>query len=366
MNNAVFVISEFNPFTRGHAHLVKELRRSYGKVICLMSGAFVQRGTPACADKYLRAKAAVLGGADLVFELPFPFSCLAAPDFARAGVRMGVSLGAQSFGFGAEDDVELIKQAVSAASGADVQDLIKSEKRLSYPKAVAAAVSEAGADGTLLSKPNNILAAEYLRAAAEYAPEAQICCVKRSEEFASSSEVRAAMPRGWKNLVPQTTYETLSGSLADTRALDAAFIADLRLRGVRNDVYGADKGVLARICSAAEECSGVEELCEKAVSATLTKARVRRTLVCSYFGVTPGFARKAPSYALLLAANARGREYLAENKKDFGIPVITKPADYKAAGEKAVCDFEFALGAERVYALTAAGYAPLKATPFFV
>jgi len=35
-----------------------------------MSGDFLQRGVPAIADKYTRTRMALLGGADLVLELP--------------------------------------------------------------------------------------------------------------------------------------------------------------------------------------------------------------------------------------------------------------------------------------------------------
>ena len=364
MNNAVFVISEFNPFTRGHAHLLAELHRSYDTVICLMSGAFVQRGLPACANKYLRAKAAVLGGADLVFELPFPFSCAAAPDFARAGVRLGASLGASAFGFGAEDGLEKIEKASLAATPEKARAAVENDGRLSYPKAVSAALSAAGLESGLLSRPNNILAAEYLRACRVYAPEASLVCVSRDTSLPSSSDVRAAMNGDWSALVPQSTYRTLRGSLADPDPFWSAAIADLRRGAAAGDVYGGEGGVLERISAAAQTCPDVEALCEKAASATLTKARVRRTLIASYFGVTSARVHAAPSYALLLALGSRGREYLSQHKNDFGIPVITKPADHKAAGPDAAADFEYALAAERVYSLCCKGYNPLAASPF--
>ena len=110
--------------------------------------------------------------------------------------------------------------------------------------------------------------------------------------------------------------------------------------------------------------AAVSEVCEIAVSATLTSARVRRTLINGFFGVTRDRAHGSPSYAQLLASNARGRAYLTQNKKSFSVPVITKPADYTSAGDRAECDFEFALRAENIYALACAGYNPLASTPF--
>ena len=66
------IIAEYNPFHNGHKYHIEEARRVTGAdyVIAVISGDFVQRGAPAIADKYLRAKAALLNGADLALELP--------------------------------------------------------------------------------------------------------------------------------------------------------------------------------------------------------------------------------------------------------------------------------------------------------
>ena len=43
-------------------------------VVCLMSGLYVQRGQPAVFSRQVRARAALLAGADLVLELPVTVS----------------------------------------------------------------------------------------------------------------------------------------------------------------------------------------------------------------------------------------------------------------------------------------------------
>ena len=75
----VGVICEYNPFHNGHA---KQLRAIDGVKVCLMSGNFVQRGEPALLGKAVRARAAVLGGADLVLELPLTYAVASAEGFA--------------------------------------------------------------------------------------------------------------------------------------------------------------------------------------------------------------------------------------------------------------------------------------------
>ena len=66
------IICEYNPLHLGHKKQLDLIRAENpdGGIVCLMSGNFVQRGMPAILDKSVRAKAAVLAGADLVLELP--------------------------------------------------------------------------------------------------------------------------------------------------------------------------------------------------------------------------------------------------------------------------------------------------------
>ena len=55
------VIAEYNPFHQGHALHLARTRALTGAdyLIVVMSGNYVQRGTPAMFDKYTRAKAAI-------------------------------------------------------------------------------------------------------------------------------------------------------------------------------------------------------------------------------------------------------------------------------------------------------------------
>ena len=114
------VICELNPFHGGHAYLLSCMREEAGDeglVVCLMSGRFVQRGEAAVADPYLRAKTALAGGADLVLELPFPWSAGSAEHFAAAGVTLLARLGVDCITFGSEcGDPNLLSAAAKAPS----------------------------------------------------------------------------------------------------------------------------------------------------------------------------------------------------------------------------------------------------------
>ncbi len=88
------IIAEYNPLHEGHIHHLNECRRLTGcdYLIVVMSGNFVQRGTPAVFDAAFRAETAIRAGADLVLELPLWSATSSAEGFARGGVRLLKSL----------------------------------------------------------------------------------------------------------------------------------------------------------------------------------------------------------------------------------------------------------------------------------
>ena len=115
------IIAEYNPFHKGHAHQLQELRRIYpdATLLVVMSGDFVQRGTPAIFSKFYRAQWAVMCGADIVFELPSMFAVSSAEYFASGGIRLLHALGCDSISFG--------------ASHTQVEDLVSVAKVLDHP-----------------------------------------------------------------------------------------------------------------------------------------------------------------------------------------------------------------------------------------
>lgn len=99
------VICEYNPFHLGHEYQLREAKKRSGAdaVVCVMSGCFTQRGEAAILPPALRAKHAVLCGADAVIALPVVFSAASAEIFARGAIRLLCSLpGFDCLSFGAE------------------------------------------------------------------------------------------------------------------------------------------------------------------------------------------------------------------------------------------------------------------------
>lgn len=154
-----------------------------------MSGDFVQRGAPALMEKYLRAEMALLGGADLVLELPIQVSTASAEGFAAGGVSLLDGLGCvDELCFGSEcGDTEILMETarILVAEPPVYRDFLQKNLRdgMSFPLARSRALTSyvaksaisdvSSGDGhfifpeqmdSILSSPNNILGIEYCKA----------------------------------------------------------------------------------------------------------------------------------------------------------------------------------------------------------
>jgi predicted nucleotidyltransferase len=178
--NVTGIIAEYNPFHNGHQYQLAELRqRTHADyLIVAMSGDFLQRGCPAVMDKYARTQMALLGGADLVLELPVLWSTASAEYFAAAGVSLLYSTGVvTTLGYGAETTDTALPSRICEILSDPPETYHNSisafqKEGLSFPAARAAALCgllpgyshEELTD--FLSRPNNILALEYEKALA--------------------------------------------------------------------------------------------------------------------------------------------------------------------------------------------------------
>ncbi len=176
--NIVGLITEYNPFHKGHEYHINKAKELTGADACIviMSGNYVQRGTPAFIDKHSRTSIALHHGADIVFELPIPFSCSSAEYFATAAVTLLEKLGVVNYiCFGSEcqdmNKLELIASTLVDAKNNythSLNTLIKDNLKLgmSYASARSAGLSSFLLEdySSILDMPNNILAIEYLKA----------------------------------------------------------------------------------------------------------------------------------------------------------------------------------------------------------
>lgn len=201
------IIAEYNPLHNGHIYHMDEARRLSGAdgLVVVMSGDFVQRGEPAIIDKYLRTKAALMSGADAVFELPVRFACGSAGFFASGGVSVLNSLGAVTgIAFGCEDpDLDALRHLAAFLEDEpdEYRELLLRNLRIgmNYARARSLALEAVlpPSMSSLLEKPNNILAVEYLRAMARTSSSLVPYAVARAGQGhnESASAIRCALSK---------------------------------------------------------------------------------------------------------------------------------------------------------------------------
>lgn len=218
------VIAEYNPFHNGHAYQLRRIKEDYGYdfVIVVMSGDFTQRGEPAIADKYVRTRMALLGGADLVIELPAYYACASAEYFATGAVSLIHGLGcvdALFFGSESEDTDSSAPMPPSLLlHAAEIlleeppvyrKTLTDSLKRgRGYAAARMDALTAALRENTLsstLSLPNNTLGIEYCKAILRMNSPLKPFAIKRigggyhdvntADTYASAEAIRALLFR---------------------------------------------------------------------------------------------------------------------------------------------------------------------------
>ena len=370
------IIAEYNPFHNGHAYHMAASREHVGDaeapVICVMSGSVTQRGEPAIMSKWARAEAAVRSGANLVVELPAPYACAPAEVFARAAVHLLALTGqAEYLAFGSEcGRLEPLERVcdVMEHPGFDAGCRAALETGVSYPSAVAAAVKNLAlaedetADASVLDGPNNMLALCYLKALrAMGAPMTPATVARRgaahdaraprvSQGFASASELRGRMAHRepLDGLVPDAAHEIIRRELKAGRAPVSLHgygrMTVSALRRVGEDDWlsqaGDSEGLGSRLYKAARGARSLHELLEAAKTKRYTLARLRRITLRAYLGVPPGMQDAPPPYLRVLAFDATGAKLLRAMRSTARVPVIVKPASYKALDASAREFFE--------------------------
>jgi len=223
------VICEFNPFHNGHLHLIDNAKKNGSNIICVMSGNFVQRGEIALYEKHIRARSALLNGADLIINLPVGWSMSGAENFAIGGISLLKDTGiVDRVVFGCEnDDLELLKNTADFISSNEFSVNLKNyiSKGLTFASARKKAVeSFSKTAAEILCSPNNILAVEYIRAAeklgfnTDFFPVLRIGTSHNSlvpkDNFSSASAIREMIKNNeaFENYIPKSTYDLLMAS----------------------------------------------------------------------------------------------------------------------------------------------------------
>ena len=322
------IICEYNPLHLGHKKQIDIIKTRHPEdgVVCLMSGNYVQRGHPAILDKSLRAKAAVLSGADLVLELPVTASLSSAEGFAAEGVRiLGGFCNRLCFGVESADQEALLSTAQALLHPDFSQKLrVELDKGVSFPVARQAALKAMGIQDDTLSLPNNILATEYCKAILQQGISMEPMPIIRegsyhdtaiNKENPSATALRMCMTENkeWLQFVPEAARSIFSD--AELHILPAGEQAMLyRLRTMTDEEFEAlpygSEGLWRKLMHNARKLATLEEIIAATKSKRYTRTRLDRMVMCAFLGITEADIDTPAPYARVLALNDKGREIL--------------------------------------------------------
>lgn len=361
------IIAEYNPFHNGHLHHLQESIRltQADYIIVVMSGNFMQRGTPALMDKYERAKAALECGADLVIELPSYYAAGSAEYFALGAVSLLDKLGTIThLCFGSEcGDIEFLSKVAEITGDESdtyqkcLQSHIKEGK--SYPSARTAAILEVcpelSSRISSLTTPNNILGIEYLKALKHLNSTITPITLKRcgsdyhdirlGMNQSSATAIRQAISNDvdfneLATQMPQASFELLSKYLSYNQPIflrDFSEVLYYKLLTERDngftDYIDVSQSLSDRICKNLYAFDGFEAFCNLLKTKEVTYSRISRCLLhilldmqkkeldhyINELEITP--------YARILGFKKASSTLLTEISKYSSIPMITKLAD---------------------------------------
>ncbi len=371
--SAIGVICEFNPLHNGHVYLLAEARRLVGEdgcVICVMSGQSTQRGDVAMIEPFTRGAMALTGGADLVVELPFPWCSGSAEAFAMGGVQILSEMGVSNLIFGSEcGDLALLTRGVELIRSQEFLSLYAELCRDGMGTAAAYAKALHTLDESLpqsFPSSNDLLGIAYLAAVRTLTRNMVAHTIKRrGQDYRDELLTDAAFPSATslRNLIfeascdpdslalilestmPKQALEILLSEIREERApidpLPLLCYAHMYFRLADtspSDIAETGGGLWAHLHKCALSTDTSEAFLSAAATRQYTNARLRRAILFGITGVTMDDIALRPSYTQVLAANQRGRAYLAMLRKNSSssLAVITKPADAPEGRQRAL------------------------------
>lgn len=365
----VGIIAEYNPFHNGHKYQIEQAKKITGSDYCVVviSGNFVQRGTPAIMDKYLRTKAALMCGADLVIELPVHYATASAEYFAGGAIAILDKLGAvDSLCFGSEcGNIEILS---------DISDVLISEseefkvalkqalkKGESYPKARKNALPTAAPHLTghleVLNHPNNILGLEYLKALKKRKSNITPYTITRlgsdyhdadlNTSCSSALAIRESITdthdiQFIKDQIPDCTYELMKQSYLKTFPIlpeDTSLLLHYKLLMERDagfkKYFDIDSNFSDKLQKYIPDIAVNADICDTLKNKNMTYTRVARNLLHILLNIYQSDVDTYRSedfvyYARILGFRKSASQLLSAIKSASAIPLISKLADAEA------------------------------------
>lgn len=351
------IVCEYNPFHNGHQYQIKKIRECGAThIVAIMSGNFTQRGIPSIISKHTKAEIALKNGCDLIIELPTPYCVANAEKFAYGAIFLADALNCIDFlSFGCENDnINDLQKLADISNSSDVISLAKEylKNGISFSSARCNAIETLFGKhfSKLISKPNNILAIEYIKnlkllnSTIKPIPILRNGCQHNGnliyENFASSSILRNMILKNNKDIkkfIPEKAYQILSKEFdngfapANIFNCERAILSKLRCMS-QNDflqILDVSEGLENKIYKSVQNSVSLNEIYSKIKSKRYTLLRIQRIILSAFLGITKDFFNYSPPYLKILGFNDRGKDILKIAKNKSTLPIVTNNSDIK-------------------------------------
>lgn len=368
---SVGIVCEYNPLHNGHIFHINSSKQITGAdvVICVMSGNFVQRGEPAIIDKYIRAKAAINSGADIVVELPVYASLSSAEGFAQKSVLILSALKTDYICFGSESgDLQALYSVAKTTVSEDelLSSTIKQQlsNGLSYPASLSYALNKLySIPSEITGNPNNTLGIEYLKTIINNNLDIIPFTIKREgagyhdtaiDKYMSATGIRKLITSqndcdiaAQKQYLPEYLYSLLSHNCIYPVTIDDfSLLFNYRMSEICNlsstkkeaiDLLRSypdiSEDLANRILSCYSKPLLISDFIENVKTKNITYSRISRAIMKIILGITE---EDNCSYIRILGLSKNGCEYLKKKKNKINYPIITKVADSKELLKKEI------------------------------
>ena len=315
--------------------------------------------------KHLRAKSALLSGADLVLELPVCFATGSAEFFAMGAIALLDSLGCvDSICFGSECGDSEILGKIAKILSEEPDDYKKAlqnalRKGMSFPQARQHALQEyfinnhfdANALADVLSQPNNILGIEYMKALYQRNSSMKAYSIRRigagyheselTEKYSSASAIRQSLAKDslsegiYRQLpfVAQSIMKETFDMRYPVYANDFSLILKYKLlqetKKSLTSYMDVSEDLANRIINLRNDFQSFDGFCDALKTKDMTYARISRGLLHILLNIrTEHLANYKKNgychYAHILGFRKSSAELLSLLKGTSKVPLLTK------------------------------------------
>lgn len=306
------VICEYNPLHNGHRYQLSEIRKrtECDGIICIMSGDFVQRAEPAIINKLARTECALLSGADMVIQLPTLYSTGNGELFAKGAIDIITKLpNVKYLAMGCETNQTDILETLANIQLNETTSLKNTlnnnlKNGLSYAESYADATAKTAEkfdiayemSHIILSKPNNVLCIEYIKALKRLNSGIIPLIIPRNNDVSiSSSEIRKQFFDTdiieIKRYIPNCTAKALTEE-QQCHPINNRTYSDIMMYALKNTpsskiktAVDASEGIQHRIASVSQFETDYYKLLSAVKTKRYTLSRIKRICLHSILDI---------------------------------------------------------------------------------